>query len=203
MFFLASVVTEYLRVKVTEVFSEAATKVKTKASELVDAVKSGASSLMDKAKGAWGKLFKKGDDVVEEVAEEASKLGQKATGNGGNGKKGFTPPAIYKTPDGVPTNGKYSIDTKGMNRHRLNSSNQGKSQFLYDVDSDKAVLDAAAYADEYNLWGGSDHGNKAKVPVINGPVGVIAETGELTDYINVYRTADGIVHGSPARPPKQ
>lgn len=53
-----------------------------------------------------------------------------------------------------------------MNRHRLNSSNKGKSQFLYDVDSDKAVLDAAAYADKFNLWGGSDHGNKAKIYVV-------------------------------------
>ena len=74
---------------------------------------------------------------------------------------------------------------------------------MYDVDSDKAVLDAASYADQYNLWGGSDHGNKAKVPVANGPVGVVAETGELTNYINVYRTADGRVHGSPASPPKE
>ncbi|MBO5352486.1 MAG: hypothetical protein J6A77_04240 [Lachnospiraceae bacterium] len=66
---MALIVTEYLRFKVTEVCSEAATKVKTKASELVDAVKSGASSLMDKAKGAWDNLFKKADDVVEEVTE--------------------------------------------------------------------------------------------------------------------------------------
>jgi hypothetical protein len=34
-------------------------------------------------------------------------------------------------------------------------------------------------------------------------VGVVAETGELTNYINVYRTADGRVHGSPASPPKE
>lgn len=33
-------------------------------------------------------------------------------------------------------------------------------------------------------------------------LGVVAETGELTDYINVYRTADGKVHGSPANSPK-
>ena len=48
-----------------------------------------------------------------------------------------------------------------MNRHRLNPSNGKKSQFLFDVNSDKAVLDAA-YADKYDLWRGSDHKNKAK-----------------------------------------
>lgn len=90
-----------------------------------------------------------------------------------------------------------------MNRHRLNPSNGKKSQFLFYINSDKAVLDAAAYADKYDLWRGSNHKNKAKVYVVNGPVGVVAETGELTNYINVYWTADGKVHGSPATPPKQ
>ena len=28
----------------------------------------------------------------------------------------------------------------------------GKSRFLSDVDAEKAVLDAAEYADKYNLW---------------------------------------------------
>lgn len=117
-------------------------------------------------------------------------------------KDKFVPPVIYKDKDGILTNGKYKIDITGMNRHRLNPSNGKKSQFLYDVDSDKAVLDASAYADKYNLWKGSDHKNKAKVYTINGPVGVIADTGELTDYINVYRDAKGKVHGCPATPPK-
>lgn len=48
---------------------------------------------------------------------------------------------------------------------------------MYDVDANKAVLDASAYADANNLWVPSsgnlaDFANKAKVPVANGYVGV-------------------------------
>ena len=80
----------------------------------------------------------------------------------------------------------------------------GKSQFIYDVDANKAVLDAAAYADEYNLWGPSsgnplDFADKAKVFVENGPVGITG-SGELTNYINIYRTKTGYVHGCPGNP---
>jgi hypothetical protein len=41
---------------------------------------------------------------------------------------------------------------------------------------------------------------KAKVCVVNGPVGVVGETGELTSWINIYRKRSGSVHGSPGRP---
>ncbi len=52
-----------------------------------------------------------------------------------------------------------------------------------------------------NLWKASsdnpvDFANKAKVPVINGYVGVIGK-GKLTNYINVYRTKTGYIHGCP------
>ena len=142
------------------------------------------------------------EDLSQKTVDKDDAMKDSSGIKRGNESDIFKPPIIYKNKDGVLTNGKYTIDVKGMNRHRLNPSNNGKSQFLYDVDSDKAVLDAASYADEYNLWGGSDHGNKAKILVNNGPVGVVAETGELTNYINVYRTVDGKVHGSPASPPK-
>jgi hypothetical protein len=38
---------------------------------------------------------------------------------------------------------------------------------------------------------------KAKVYVRNGPVGVIGKTGELTSWMNVYRTKTGFVHATP------
>ena len=77
----------------------------------------------------------------------------------------------------------------------------GKSRFLSDVDAEKAVLDAAEYADKYNLWetntgNPNDFACKAKVYVENGPVGV-TDDGKLTNYINVYRTKTGQVHGCP------
>jgi hypothetical protein len=57
--------------------------------------------------------------------------------------------------------------------------------FIWDgADANKAVLDAASYADQHGLW----VGNKAKVPAVNEPVAVLSDTGEVTDYINVYRT---------------
>ncbi|MEU4692422.1 hypothetical protein [Actinoplanes sp. NPDC023714] len=59
------------------------------------------------------------------------------------------------------------------------------------------MLDAAAFADANDLW----RKGKAKVLVVNGPVGVLGETGELTDYINVYRNERGGVHGSPGGAP--
>ncbi|MBD5542322.1 MAG: RHS repeat-associated core domain-containing protein [Lachnospiraceae bacterium] len=145
------------------------------------------------------------DADISNVPIESEGMATYAGGNafkGGSGTQGFIPPEIYKNADGVLTNGVYTIDPKAMNRHRLNSLNSGKSQFLSDVDTDRAVLDAAAYADQYNLWEGSDHRNKAKVPVVNGPVGVVHETGELTNYINVYRKNNGLVHGAPGSPPK-
>lgn len=57
------------------------------------------------------------------------------------------------------------------------------------------MLDAASYADEAGLWVGS----KAKV-VFDSPIGVHAGTGELTNVMNIYRNANGFVHGAPASP---
>ena len=79
-----------------------------------------------------------------------------------------------------------------------------KSQFLYDVDANKAVLDASAYADAKNLWEPSlgnlgDFANKVKVLVTNGYVGVTGK-GELTIYVNMYRTKTGYIHGCPRNP---
>lgn len=115
----------------------------------------------------------------------------------------FKAPEINVDNKGNLTNGKYTLDQKGMQVH-VDGKNISKSHFLYDVDANKAVLDAAAYADENNLWvpntgNPSDFANKAKVYVENGPVGVTG-SGELTNYINIYRTKTGYVHGSPGNP---
>ena len=115
----------------------------------------------------------------------------------------FKAPEINVDNKGNLTNGKYTLDQKGMQVH-VDGKNISKSQFLYDVDANKAVLDAAAYADENNLWvpntgNPTDFANKAKVYVENGPVGVTG-SGELTNYINIYRTKTGYVHGSPGNP---
>jgi hypothetical protein len=72
----------------------------------------------------------------------------------------------------------------------------GKSQWLSSVDAEKAVLDAAAKAEANGLW----VGNKAKV-LADMNVGALGRTGELTPWINVYRTKTGFVHGSPGSPP--
>ncbi len=86
----------------------------------------------------------------------------------------------------------------------VDGKNPYKSQFLYDVYQNKAVLDAAAYADANGLWVPSsgnpaDFANKAKIYVENGPVGVTGQ-GQLTNYINVYRTKTGYIHGCPGNP---
>lgn len=72
----------------------------------------------------------------------------------------------------------------------------GKSKFYHTVDTNKAVLDAAAYADKHNLWSGTNL-SKAKVPVLgNNHIGVTG-VGTPTKFINVYRTSNGFVHGTP------
>jgi hypothetical protein len=80
-----------------------------------------------------------------------------------------------------------------MKPHMSGDLSTGKSQFLSTVDAHKAVLDAASYTDNMGLW----VGNKAKVFIKNHPVGVRAKTGELTHYINIYRTKTGFIHGTP------
>ncbi|MFF0202137.1 polymorphic toxin-type HINT domain-containing protein [Streptomyces sp. NPDC005017] len=109
----------------------------------------------------------------------------------------FTPPESYLNRHGELTNGTYTVSYPAMLKHLPGSSGPTKSVFLKGVDAEKATLDAAAYADTYGLW----VGNKAKVYVANGPVGVVGRTGELTHYINVYRNNKGAIHGSPGGAP--
>jgi RHS repeat-associated protein len=111
----------------------------------------------------------------------------------------FKPSPIFRNPRGQLTNGKYILDETGMQPHLSGDLSSGKSQFLFNVDANTATLDAAAYADQFNLWNAKT--NSAKVPVTNGNIGVLGKTGELTNYINVYRTNTGFVHSSPGTPP--
>ena len=96
------------------------------------------------------------------------------------------------------TNGTYTVNDAQMTSHMPATAGPGKSVFLSSVDAHKALLDAARFADEHALW---DSANKAKVFVLNGPVGVLGKGGLLTSWINVYRRASGSIHGSPGTPP--
>ncbi len=110
----------------------------------------------------------------------------------------FKAPLIFRNQHGQLTNGKYILDEVGMEPHTTGDFSLGKSQFLFNVEPNKTTLDAAAYADKYNLWSDS----KAKVPIANGAIGVSGKTGNLTEYINIYRTKTNFVHSSPGDPPK-
>jgi RHS repeat-associated protein len=105
-------------------------------------------------------------------------------------------PKIFKNIRGQLTNGRYILDSTGMEKHLTGNLATEKSQFLFNIDAQKAVLDAASYADNMGLW----VNNQAKVTVTNGPVGVLGKTGGLTSCIEVTRTATGFVHGWPALP---
>ncbi|MCV6630144.1 MAG: hypothetical protein OIF50_09820 [Flavobacteriaceae bacterium] len=87
------------------------------------------------------------------------------------------------------------MDTEGQIPHTKGNYASGKSQFKHGINADKAVLDAAAYADKYGLW----NGNKAKVFVKDGVVGY--SNGKPTQWLNIYRTDKGMVHGSPTATP--
>ena len=112
----------------------------------------------------------------------------------------FEGPPISVDRHGQLTNGKYIVDSAGMAPHKIGSLATGKSQFLSWVDAEKAVLDAAAYADAHNAWFLKGSAWQATVHVENGPVGVLADSGELTEWITVTRTRTGFVHGWPSNP---
>lgn len=135
------------------------------------------------------------DDLLQRAEQIEN---QAEPGYGGRGVDDFNAPKVHADRHGNLTNGKYTLNDK-MGRHTTGNPSSGKSQFLHKVDADKAVLDAAAYADKYNLWGGAS-GNMAKVYVRNGYAGVTGD-GKLTHWINVYRTASNTVHGCPGNPP--
>lgn len=110
------------------------------------------------------------------------------------GGEGFAAPKITVDRHGQLTNGTYTLDSAGMDPHVNGTA--GKSQFRFYVNSGQAVVDGAAYADEYALW----VGNKAKVPVANRIIGYTGD-GTPTSWLNVYRNKNGFVHGSPGNPP--
>nr|WP_262901665.1 RHS repeat-associated core domain-containing protein [Edaphocola aurantiacus] len=107
----------------------------------------------------------------------------------------FKAPLISKDRQGFKTNGRYRLDAEGQIKHTNGDYTSGKSQFRSGVDADKAVLDAAAYADANDLW----IGNKAKVYVNDGVVGY--SNGQPTQWLNIYRTDKGMVHGAPTATP--
>ncbi|XXX76946.1 hypothetical protein WMF30_55795 [Sorangium sp. So ce134] len=85
-----------------------------------------------------------------------------------------------------------------MAPHTIGSLAHGRSQFFYGVSAKRLVLDAAAYADEANLWTASN-GRKARV-VFDDFIGVHYKTGQRTNILNLYRTDTGFVHGAPGSP---
>lgn len=92
---------------------------------------------------------------------------------------------------GELTNGVYTVSKEAMKKHVFDLG-QGRSVFYSTLDAEEAVLKAAQYADEAELW----VGNKAKVPVLNMNVGTLGN-GTPTNVINVYRNSNGFIHGSP------
>ncbi len=135
--------------------------------------------------------------------KSSTKPEQQTAGGDGTDVTSFKAPDITVNQKEELTNGLYTLNQSDMLIH-VDGKNSNKSQFLYDVDQNKAILDAAAYADANGLWmpssgNSADFANKAKIYVENGPVGVTGQ-GQLTNYINVYRTKTGYIHGCPGNP---
>jgi len=94
--------------------------------------------------GKGGKVLKEaGEEGLEQVGKQATKA---APGSG------FVAPRVRRSASGEATNGHYTIRGGHQARHTTGSTTDGKSQFLFRIDADQAVLDAAAYADEAGLW---------------------------------------------------
>ncbi|MBS2536965.1 RHS repeat protein [Catenulispora sp. NF23] len=105
-------------------------------------------------------------------------------------------PKPYVNPKGNWTNDVYTVRQQAMLPHMSGSTVDGKSQFLFNTEPEKITLDAAAYADAHGLW----VGNKARVYIENGPVGIVGKIGELTNWIRVTREGR-MVHSWPVGPP--
>ena len=86
------------------------------------------------------------------------------SGEGGSNPNVFKAPEITTNNKGELTNGVYTLNQQDMLIH-VDGHNPNKSQFLYDVDANKAVLDAAAYADANNLW--------------------VSSSGNIADFANI------------------
>ena len=112
-----------------------------------------------------------------------------------HGKADFAAPQITTDKQGFLTNGSYRYDFKAQEVHTDVNFGSGKSQFAFRVDPVKAVLDGAAYADKAGLWIGSS----AKVFCVDGIVGY--SKGQPTQWLNIYRSNNGMVHGAPTLTP--
>lgn len=113
---------------------------------------------------------------------------------------GFVPLEKYRDRQGLLTDGDYRVSRQAMTPHESGNFRSGKSQFYLRYTGEAAdilVLDASQLADRLCLW----DGNKAKVLIVNGPIGVLNSTGTPTSWLNIYRTSNRLVHGSPGNPP--
>ncbi|MEU8242222.1 hypothetical protein AB0C07_28555 [Actinoplanes missouriensis] len=159
----------------------------------------GLSSMLDRLRAAMERLTERAHALARRLLGHASPPGKAPPGEPATpaSHAPFVAPATYLDRHGRLSNGTYTVSNEAMLKHLALTARPGRSVFLSGVHAEKAVLDAAAFADAHQLW---IH-DKAKVLVVNGPVGVIGRTGELTHYINVYRNDRGAVHGSPGGAP--
>jgi RHS repeat-associated protein len=96
------------------------------------------------------------------------------------------------------TDGMFTVSKDAMLKHKIDLGIGGKSIFYPTVNADEAVLKAAQYAEKNNLWI-YNAGTKAKVPVLNTNVGTLGN-GQPTNFINVYKSANNLIHGAPGTP---
>lgn len=87
------------------------------------------------------------------------------------------------------TNGKYTVSKEAMKKHIFGQ--QGRSVFYPGIDAEELVLKTAEHADALGLW----NNNKAKVFVENTGIGTTG-LNKPSDVVNVYRNANGTIHGS-------
>jgi RHS repeat-associated protein len=97
--------------------------------------------------------------------------------------------------NGWLTDGNYTVRPGGNAAHLPGTSLPGKSVFYNAGNVDNLTLQAAEYADTYGLWNGA----KAKVYVDGAPIGRTG-SGQPTNWLNVYRDSNGIIHASPGNP---
>jgi hypothetical protein len=137
----------------------------------------------------------------EKVRDALAKLRRKRPGDSVQTEVGSPPIRLsggghWLDKNGNLTNGRYTVSSTKMDKHKTGSLVDENSQFLSHVDAETSVLDAAELADKFGLW---DANGKAKV-YTDTFVGVHGTTGLRTNVLNVYRDKRGRIHGAPGTP---
>lgn len=112
----------------------------------------------------------------------------------------FQRPILAPDRQGRLSAGDYFVNPSQMAKHT--SGGRG-SQFLPGIPADELTLEGAHFADQFDLWRPNQPGgypNRATFRLDGGPVGILDEAGDPTDWLTIHRRRTGALHATPDNP---